>query len=291
LLSLVLPKGSLERATLDLFDAADLTVHRSSDRDYHASIDDPRIERVRFLRPQEIPSYIEQGLFDFGITGRDWITETGADVASLGELQYSKATSDPVRVVLAVPVAAPWTSAADLPEGVRVSTEFPALTRRYLDAAGVKAVVIPSYGATEAKVPDIVDAIVDLTETGSSLRKNGLRILDTLLTSYTELVANPAAFADPAKRAAMEDVALLLRGAIQARGNVLLKLNVRAARLSAVTAMLPAMSSPTITSLARGDMNAVEAVVPKREVNTLIPALKAAGARDILEIPISKIVE
>jgi ATP phosphoribosyltransferase len=291
LLSLVLPKGSLERATLDLFDAADLTVHRSSDRDYHASIDDPRIERVRFLRPQEIPSYIEQGLFDFGITGRDWITETGADVASLGELQYSKATSDPVRVVLAVPAAAPWASAADLPEGVRVSTEFPALTRQYLDAAGVKAVVIPSYGATEAKVPDIVDAIVDLTETGSSLRKNGLRILDTLLTSYTELVANPAAFADQAKRAAMEDVALLLRGAIRARGNVLLKLNVRAARLSAVTAMLPAMSSPTITSLARGDMNAVEAVVPKRDVNTLIPALKAAGARDILEIPISKIVE
>jgi ATP phosphoribosyltransferase len=291
LLSLVLPKGSLERATLDLFDAADLTVHRSSDRDYHAAIDDPRIERVRFLRPQEIPAYIEQGLFDFGITGRDWITETGADVASLGELQYSKATSDPVRVVLAVPAAAPWASAADLPEGVRVSTEFPALTKRYLDAAGVKAVVIPSYGATEAKVPDIVDAIVDLTETGSSLRKNGLRILDTLLTSYTELVANAAAFADPAKRAAMEDVALLLRGAIQARGNVLLKLNVRAARLSAVTAMLPAMSSPTITSLARGDMNAVEAVVPKRDVNTLIPALKAAGARDILEIPISKIVE
>jgi ATP phosphoribosyltransferase len=291
LLSLVLPKGSLERATLDLFDAADLTVHRSSDRDYHASVDDPRIERVRFLRPQEIPSYIEQGLFDFGITGRDWIAETGADVASLGELQYSKATSDPVRVVLAVPVAAPWTSAAELPEGVRVSTEFPALTKRYLDAAGVKAVVIPSYGATEAKVPDIVDAIVDLTETGSSLRKNGLRILDTLLTSYTELVANPVAFADPGKRAAMEDVALLLRGAIQARGNVLLKLNVDAARLSAVTAMLPAMSSPTITSLARGDMNAVEAVVPKRDVNTLIPALKAAGARDILEIPISKIVE
>jgi ATP phosphoribosyltransferase len=291
LLSLVLPKGSLERATLDLFDAADLTVRRSSDRDYHASVDDPRIDRVRFLRPQEIPSYIEQGLFDFGITGRDWIEETGADVASLGELQYSKATSDPVRVVLAVPAAAPWTSAADLPEGARISTEFPALTRRYLEAAGVKAVVIPSYGATEAKVPDIVDAIVDLTETGSSLRKNGLRILDTLLTSYTELVANPAAFADPAKRAAMEDVALLLRGSIRARGNVLLKLNVHAAELAAVTEILPAMSSPTITSLARSGMNAVEAVVPKRGVNTLIPALKAAGARDILELPISKIVE
>ena len=291
MLSLVLPKGSLERATLDLFDAADLTVRRSSDRDYHASVDDPRIERVRFLRPQEIPSYIEQGLFDFGITGRDWITETGADVASLGELQYSKATADPVRVVLAVPVGSPWTSASDLPEGVRISTELPALTRRYLDAAGVKAVVVPSYGATEAKVPDIVDAIVDLTETGSSLRKNGLRILDTLLTSYTELVANQAAFADPAKRAAMEDVALLLQGAIRARGNVLLKLNVAAAQLAAVTEILPAMSSPTITSLARGGMNAVEAVVPKRGVNTLIPALKAAGARDILEIPISKIVD
>jgi ATP phosphoribosyltransferase len=291
MLSLVLPKGSLERATLDLFDAADLTVRRSSDRDYHATIDDPRIERVRFLRPQEIPSYVEQGLFDFGITGRDWITETGANVASLGELQYSKATSDPVRVVLAVPASVPWQTGSDLPDGVRISTEFPALTRRYLDEHGVKAVVIPSYGATEAKVPDIVDAIVDLTETGASLRRNGLRILDTLLTSYTELVANHEAYADAAKRDAMEDVALLLRGAIRARGHVLLKLNVSAADLAAVTSLLPGMSSPTITSLARGDMHAVEAVVPKQGVNTLIPALKSAGGRDILEVPISKIVE
>ena len=291
MLSLVLPKGSLERATLDLFDAADLTVRRSSDRDYHASVDDPRIERVRFLRPQEIPSYVGQGLFDFGITGRDWVEETGADVVSLGQLEYSKNTSNPVRVVLAVPANSTWQSAADLPDGVRISTEFPELTRRYLEAAGVKAQVIESYGATEAKVPDIVDAIVDLTETGSSLRKNGLRILDTLLTSYTELIANPAAYAEQEKRAAMEDVLLLLRGAIQARGNVLVKLNVAAAELAAVTDILPAMSSPTITSLARGNMHAVEAVVPKRGVNTLIPALKAAGARDILEIPISKIVE
>jgi ATP phosphoribosyltransferase len=291
LLSLVIPKGSLERATLDLFDAADLTIRRSSDRDYHAVIDDPRIERVRFLRPQEIPSYVEQGLFDFGITGRDWITETGADVASLGELQYSKATSDPVRVVLAVPASKPWHSTTDLPEGVRISTEFPGLTRRYLEEHGVKAVVIPSYGATEAKVPDIVDAIVDLTETGASLVRNGLRILDTLLTSYTELIANHDAYADAAKRSAMEDVALLLRGAISARGSVLLKLNVSSAELAAVTGILPAMTSPTVTSLARGDMHAVEAVVPKRGVNTLIPALKAAGGQDILEIPISKIVE
>jgi ATP phosphoribosyltransferase len=291
MLSLVLPKGSLERATLELFDAADLTVHRSSDRDYHASIDDPRIDRVRFLRPQEIPSYLERGLFDLGITGRDWIAETEADVVSLGELQYSKATSQPVRVVLAVPDSASWQSAADMPEGVRISTEFPSLTRRFLNAHGVKAMVIPSYGATEAKVPDIVDAIVDLTETGSSLRKNGLRILETLLTSYTELIAATPAFADAGKRAAMEDIALLLRGAIQARGHVLLKLNVAADHLAAVTDMLPALSSPTITTLARGNMNAVETVVPKRGVNTLIPALKAAGAQDILEIPISKIVE
>jgi ATP phosphoribosyltransferase len=291
LLSLVLPKGSLERATLDLFDAADLTVRRSSDRDYHASIEDPRVDRVRFLRPQEIPSYIESGLFDLGITGRDWIAETGANVVSLGELKYSKATANPVRVVLAVPQGAPWTSVSDLPEGIRISTELPSLTSRYLEAHRIKAMVVPSYGATEAKVPDIVDAIVDLTETGSSLRRNGLRILDTLLTSYTELVANADAHADPVKRAAMDDIALLLRGAIEARGNVLLKLNVPAAQLAAVTEMLPALSSPTITALARGDMNAVETVVPKRSVNTLIPALKSAGARDILEIPISKIVD
>jgi ATP phosphoribosyltransferase len=291
MLSLVLPKGSLEKATLDLFDAADLTVHRGSERDYHASIDDPRIARVRFLRPQEIPSYLERGLFDLGITGRDWITETEANVASLGELQYSKATSNPVRVVLAVPESAPWQSVRELPEGVRISTEFPSLTGRYLADNGIKAMVIPSHGATEAKVPDIVDAIVDLTETGSSLRKNGLRILETILTSYTELVACKAAFEDPEKRAAMDDIALLLRGAIKARGHVLLKLNVPAARLAAISAMLPAMSSPTITTLASGDMNAIETVVPKRGVNTLIPALKAAGAQDILEIPISKIVE
>ena len=291
MLSLVLPKGSLERATLELFDAADLTVRRSSDRDYYATIDDPRIDRVKFLRPQEIPSYVAEGLFDFGITGRDWITETGANVVSLGELQYSKATSSPVRVVLAVPASVSWQSVSDLPDGIRISTEFPELTRRFLDARGVKASIVPSYGATEAKVPDIVDAIVDLTETGSSLRRNGLRILETVLTSYTELVANPAAHEDAGQRSAMEDIALLLRGAIQARASVLLKLNVSAADLAAVTAMLPAMSSPTITSLARGDMNAVEAVVPKRGVNTLIPALKSAGARDILEVPISKIVE
>ncbi|MFI0349723.1 ATP phosphoribosyltransferase [Actinomadura sp. 9N407] len=290
MLSLVLPKGSLEKATIQLFDAADLTVQRTSDRDYRAQIDDPRVDRVRVLRPQEIPTYLEQGLFDLGITGRDWISETGADVVSLGELKYSKATSNPVRVIMAVPEDAPWQRVSDLPEGVRISTEFPAMTKRFLEEHGVKANVVPSYGATEAKVPDIVDVIVDLTETGSSLRKNGLRILDTLLTSYTELVANRAAYENPDKRAAMEDIALLLQGAIRARGNVLLKLNVAAGDLKGVLDIMPSMSSPTVTSLAGGD-HAVESVVAKRGVNTLIPALKSAGAHDILEIPISKIVD
>jgi len=290
-LAVVLPKGSLEKQTLELFRAADLTVVRGSDRDYHAAIEDPRIDRVRFLRPQEIPSYVEQGIFDLGISGRDWITETSADVVSLGEIGGGRATDDPVHVVLAVPRDAPWQTVADLPDGVRVSTEMPETTRRYLQDHGVKAKVFTSHGATEAKVPDIVDAIVDLTETGSSLRKAGLRVLATLLTSRTELIANREAYEDPAKRAAMEDITLLLQGALRARAHVLLKLNVGADRLDAVLAELPAMASPTIMPLAAEDMRALETVVPRLGVNRLIPALKAAGARDILELPISKIVE
>ena len=291
MLSLVLPKGSIEKATLDLFAAADLAVLRESDRDYHASVDDPRIDRVRILRPQEIPTYVERGIFDLGIAGRDLIAEAGADVVSLGEFQYSKVSTNPARIVLAVPQDAPWQSVADLPDGLRISTEYPEMTERFFAEHGIKATVIRSFGATEAKVPDIVDAIVDVTETGSSLRKNGLRILETLLPSYTELITNAAAYADPQKRAAMEDIALLLRGVIRARGQVLLKLNVAADQLAAVTGMLPAMSSPTVTALANSGMHAVETVVPKRGVNTLIPALRAAGAHDILEVPISKIVE
>jgi ATP phosphoribosyltransferase len=290
-LSLVLPKGSLEKATLELFDAADLAVRRGSERDYRAAVDDPRIDRVMFLRPQEIPRYVEQGLFDVGITGRDWISETDSAVTSICELEYSKATANPVRIILAVPKDHPAQTAAELPDGVRVSTEYPELTRRFFADAGVKAVIVPSYGATEAKVPDIVDAIVDVTETGSSLRAHGLRILETILTSRTELIANTQSAADLEKRAAMDDVALLLQGAIRARGQVLLKLNVGAGELDAVLDLLPAMSSPTVTQLAHDDMRAVETVVSKRGVNTLIPSLKAAGARDILELPISKIVE
>ena len=291
MLAVVLPKGSLEKQVLDLFDSADLSVIRGSDRDYHARVDDPRIDKVRFLRPQEIPTYVEQGIFDLGISGRDWITETNADVVSLGEIGGGRAGEAVVSVVLAVPKESPWQSAKDLPDGVRISTEMPETTKRFLEQAGVKAKVFTSHGATEAKIPDIVDAIVDLTETGSSLRKAGLKIIDTLLTSRTELLANREAYADPIKRAAMEDIVVLIQGALRARGHVLLKLNVPAAQLEAVIAELPAMASPTIMALAHSDMQALETVVPKKGVNTLIPALKAAGARDILELPISKIVE
>ncbi len=291
MLAIVLPKGSLEKQVLELFSAADLHVVRGGDRDYHARVDDPRIDKVRFLRPQEIPTYVEQGIFDLGISGRDWITETGADVVSLGEIGGGRAGERTVRVVLAVPKESPWESAADLPDGIRISTEMPELTRRYLEEHGVKAKVFTSHGATEAKIPDIVDAIVDLTETGSSLRKAGLKIIATLLTSRTELLANRAAYEDPAKRAAMDDLVVLLQGALRAQDKVLLKLNVPQASLEDVLAVLPAMASPTIMTTAKGDLRALETVVPKKGVNTLIPSLKAAGARDILELPISKIVE
>ncbi len=291
MLAVVLPKGSLEKQVLDLFSSADLAVIRGGDRDYHAKVDDPRIDKVRFLRPQEIPTYVEQGIFDLGISGRDWITETNADVVSLGEIGGGRAGEAVVSVVLAVPKESPWESAADLPDGIRISTEMPETTRRFLAEHGVQAKVFTSHGATEAKIPDIVDAIVDLTETGSSLRKAGLKVIATLLTSRTELIANRAAYEDPAKRAAMDDLVVLIQGALRARGHVLLKLNVPADRLEAVIAELPAMASPTVMSLAHSDMQALETVVPKKGVNTLIPALKAAGARDILELPISKIVE
>jgi len=290
-LSLVLPKGSLEKQVLELFDAADLTVIRGSDRDYHARIDDPRIDRVRFLRPQEIPTYVEQGIFDLGISGSDWVAETGADVVSLGEVGGGRAGEAAVKVVLAVPRESPWQSVTDLPDGVRISTELPETTRRFCAEHGVNARVFTSHGATEAKIPDIVDAIVDVTETGSSLRSAGLKVIETLLTSKTQLLANRAACDDPDKRAAMDDILLLVRGALVARGRVLLKLNVAAADLAAVIDVLPSMASPTIMPLAAGELRAVEAVVAKRGVNTLIPALKAAGARDILELPIAKIVE
>lgn len=290
MLRLVLPKGSLERATLELFEAADLPVRRSSSVAYKATIDDPRISEVWVLRPQEIPRYVAQGTFDLGITGRDWIEETASEVVTLGELHYSKATARPVRIVLAVPEASPWQTVTDLPAGVRVATEYPGLTSRYFERLGVQAEVELSHGATEAKAPAFVDVVVDLTETGSALRAAGLRIIDTMLTSYTELIANPASHADPDKAHAMRQVQTLLEGVLEARGRVLLKLNVAEADLANVVAVLPALKAPTVSQLFGSDGYAVETVVPKADVNVLIPALKDAGATDLIELPISKIV-
>ncbi|HET6795199.1 MAG TPA: ATP phosphoribosyltransferase [Acidimicrobiales bacterium] len=290
MLSLVLPKGSLERSTLELFEAADLAVHRSSGVDYRATIDDPRIADVRILRPQEIPLYVAEGLFDMGITGRDWVEETGAEVTTLGELEYSKATSRPIRVVLAVADGSAARSVSDLTDGMRVSTEYPELTRRFFEKHGIRADIRLSYGATEAKIPDIADAVVEITETGRALRAAGLRIIDTLLVSKTELIANPTSAADPERRHAMGQVLTLLRGALEARGRVLVKLNVSAADLDAVIGLLPAMRAPTVSELSGGGGFAVETVVPKADINVLIPALKERGAADIIELPIAKIV-
>jgi ATP phosphoribosyltransferase len=288
-LKFVLPKGSLEKATFDLFDAADLSINRSSAVDYKATIDDPRVDEVRILRPQEIASYVQEGLFDIGITGRDWIEETNSDVVSLGELKYSKATSLPIRVVVAVAQDSPAQTVADLKDGVRVTTEYPEMTRRYFAERGVKADIRLSYGASEAKIPDIADCVVDITETGRALRAAGLRIIDTMLTSYTELIANKQSWEDPSKRHAMEQIMTLLTGTLEARDKVLLKLNVAKSAMDGVLQLLPSAKSPTIAQLASGDF-AVETVVPKRGINTLIPALIDAGASDLLEIPISKII-
>ncbi|MDH4111493.1 MAG: ATP phosphoribosyltransferase [Actinomycetota bacterium] len=290
MLKLVIPKGSLEEQTLRLFEAADLQVRRSSNRDYHGSIDDDRIERVSVLRPQEIPTYVADGLFDLGITGQDWIAETGSEVEVLTSLSYAKSgPGHGTKIVLAVPNDHPATSATEMPAGSRISTEFVKITERHFAGLGIPVKVAWSYGATEAKVPEIVDAIVDVTETGSTLRAHGMKIIETLLTSDPVLVANLDAAADRAKRAAMDDITTLLLGALAAEGRVLIKLNVSESGRDAVLAVVPSMKAPTVSPLADGGY-AIETVVDKRGVNRLIPELKAAGATDILELPISKIV-
>ena len=290
MLKLVIPKGSLEEQTIRLFEAADLHVRRGSSRDYHGTIDDDRIERVSVLRPQEIPVYVAEGLFDLGITGQDWIAETAADVQVLTSLSYAKTgTGHGTKIVLAVPNEHPANAASEMPPDSRISTEFVRLTQRYFDELGIPVRVAWSYGATEAKVPEIVDAIVDVTETGSTLRAHGMKIIETLLTSDPVLVANREAAADPVKRAAMDDITTLLLGALRAEGRVLIKLNVSEADLDAVIAVVPSMKAPTVSPLAGGGY-AIETVAEKRGVNRLIPRLLAAGATDILELPISKIV-
>ena len=290
MLRLVLPKGSLELATFELFAAADLTVRRTSEVAYRATVDDPRIDEVHILRPQEIPTYVAEGLFDLGVTGRDWVEETGADVVSLGELRYSKATAEPIKVVLAVSGDSPVQRVEDLPQGCRISTEYPGLTKRFLAERGVKADVRFSFGATEAKIPDIADAVVEITETGRALRAAGLRVIDTLMLSYTELIANPVSVADPEKLRAMGQLLVLLQGALEARGKVLVKLNVAPAYLDNIIAVLPSMRAPTVSKLFGEAGYAVETVVPKSEINVLIPELKERGATDIVELAIAKIV-
>ena len=290
MLKLVIPKGSLEDQTLRLFEAADLQVRRGSSRDYHGTIDDDRIERVSVLRPQEIPVYVGDGLFDLGITGQDWIAETQADVEVLTSLSYAKTgTGHGTKIVLAVPTDHPANSAKEMPPGSRISTEFEKLTERFFADLGIDVRVAWSWGATEAKVPEIVDAIVDITETGSTLRAHGMKIIETLMTSEPVLIANKEAAADPEKRAAMDDITTLLLGALRAEGRVLIKLNVTEERLAAVLEVVPSMKAPTVSPLSAGGY-AIETVAEKRTVNRLIPQLLAAGASDILEIPISKIV-
>jgi ATP phosphoribosyltransferase len=292
MLRLVIPKGSLEAQTLALFDAADIRLVRGSDRDYHGTVDDPRVDRFSLLRPQEIPRYVEDGFFDLGVTGLDWVEETGAKVEIAAELPYSKAfVGGIVRIVLAVSGTAGIDDPSQIKPDSRISTEFPNLTRKYFENLGIPVKIFLSYGATEAKVPEIVDAIIDVTDTGSTLRRHGMKIIATLLESPTLLIANPAAYADSAKRQAIEELKILLLGAINARGKVLVKLNVSEADLDRVVGELPSMKGPTVSELATRGFYAIETVVEKRAINTLIPMLKAQGATDILEIPITKIVD
>lgn len=290
MLKLVVPKGSLEKATFDLFEAADLKIGRASDREYRGQVNDPRIDSVAILRPQEIPTYVEDGFFDVGVTGEDWIAETGAEVVKVTALEYSKQTDLPVKIVLAVPRDAGITRAEDIKPGARISTEFPNLTKSYFEKLGIPVTVFLSYGATEAKVPEIVDAIVDLTETGSTLRRHGMEIVDVLMESRTQMIANATAYEDPAKRRAIEELTILLRGAVDARGKVLVKLNIDKARLDGVIEALPAMRAPTVSQLSEAGFYAVETIVAKTEINTLIPQLKALGAEDIIELPVTKII-
>ncbi len=290
LLKLVIPKGSLEEQTLALLHDADLPVRRSGDREYNARIDDERISQVAILRPQEIGKYVEEGIFDLGITGYDWIVETGSEVETLAEFPYAKTgVGGTLRIVLAVLRDSGVKRPEDLRAGTRVATEYPNIAARYFSEKGLDAKVIPSAGATEAKVPQIVDAVVEITETGSTLRAHGLEIIDDVLVTSTRLIANRESFADDDKRKLMEEIKTLLLAALEARGKVLLKLNVGAAEKQAVLDLLPALRSPTVSPLADGGF-AVETVIEKGKLAAIIPRIKESGATGILEIPLGKVV-
>lgn len=282
-----LPKGSLQESTFALFKRAGFNVTCSS-RSYIPSIDDDEI-KCRLLRPQEMSRYVELGLLDAGICGYDWVYENGSDVQEICELNYSKATSNPVRWVLAVPNDSKIKSVKDL-QGKRIATEAVGLVKRYLKKNGVKAAVEFSWGATEVKAPELVDAIVDLTETGSSLRANNLRIVDTILTSTTRFIANKASWKVKAKRAKLEQLKMLLTGALEAQRRVLVKCNAPAKALERVVGALPALHAPTVNKLNDDNWFAVESVVEERKVRDLIPSLIAAGATGIIELPLNKII-
>lgn len=288
LLKLGLPKGSLQESTFNLFRKAGFQFSAAS-RSYTVVSDDPEIEAV-LIRAQEMARYVEQGLFDAGLTGLDWVVENHADVVEVAELVYSKQSMRPVRWVLAVPEDSAIQSAKDL-EGKRIATEAVELTRQYLERHGVKAEVEFSWGATEIKAPAFVDAIVEVTETGSSLRANKLRIVDTVLESTTRFIASKQAWADPAKREKLENMAMLLKAAIAAEGKVGLKMNVPKQFLEKVAALLPAITSPTISHLTNPEWLALEIITDETAVRQLIPQLRRAGARGIIEYPLNKVID
>lgn len=288
LIKLGLPKGSLQDATIQLFEKAGYRF-KVTGRSYYVSSDDDEIEAV-LIRAQEMARYVEQGLFDAGLTGHDWVIETGADVHEIANLAYSKVSRRPVRWVLAVPEASAIQTAKDL-AGKRIATEAVGLTRKYLAEHGVEAEVEFSWGATEIKAGTFVDAIVEVTETGSSLKANKLRIVDTLLESTTRFIANRASWADEAKREKLENMSLLLEGAIAAEGRVGLKMNVPKQKLQAVAEVLPAITSPTVSHLADSNWVALEIIAEEIRVREIIPQLRRLGARGIIEYPLNKVLD
>lgn len=282
-----LPKGSLQDATLQLFKMAGWNVHIQP-RSHFPTIDDPEIKAI-LLRAQEIPRYVHEGILDGGITGYDQIVENEADVVEVADLIYSKQGLGKVRLVIAVHGDSPYQRVEDL-EGKRIATELPNTVRKFLQARGVNAHVEYSWGSTEAKVPELVDAIADLTETGATLRANNLRIIETILESSAKLIASKLAWSDDWKRSKLEQIALMLRGALLAQQKVGIKMNVAEENLKKVIAILPAMRQPTISPLAEQGWYAIEAVVDENIVRDLIPQLKAAGACDIIEYPLNKVI-
>ena len=282
-----LPKGSLEESTKNLFAKAGFKITTSS-RSYRPSIDDPELDG-RFIRAQEVSRYVEHGFFDCGLTGQDWILENESDVVDVCDLIYSKASTQKSRWVLCVPESSPIQKAEDL-AGKRVATELVGTVKRYFEQKGVKVDVEFSWGATEVKVPDLVDAIVDITETGSSLRANKLRIVDTLMETNTKLIANKASWANPAKRQKIETIAMLLKGALEAGSKVGLKLNLPKSSLEAVVKALPSLRNPTVSPLTNPEWIALETIVDESVVRVFIPQLKALGAEGIVEYPLNKVV-